>query len=124
MLHIKFHILIVHGTEKYNGFKLMYSQIPPHLYVEFAQWLSQNGIFVVHLTSCFQKGRRRRDGHGKVTHFTRQDDVQAIHDRKVDMNSSKYLKAIAKLENNQHEFSNHLTANVAGNAPYLEMWYE
>jgi hypothetical protein len=122
----------------WTGFKLMYNQIPQHLFGQVAAWLNQNHIFVIHLrrrcaalqfASQIEKRQRLRkvqSAHIKldVNHFTNKSAMDALGPvEKINIEQPQFQRAIRMLEENQEGFSRFLRVNCVY-APVFEISYE
>lgn len=115
------------GKDFLTGFKIMYDQIPSHLYFNFVDYIHENQIKVLHLvreTPVLKLMSRFDMGAG--AHET---NVSAVKKRNKSMNRQSIQKAMAgniqllsSLENEVHGFS--LFLNAMLKVPFLEISYE
>jgi hypothetical protein len=115
------------------GFKLMYDQIPQHLYAEFADWLYEKQVHVIHLRRkctalafASQIGKAQRSkllGSGQqITHITSKEQAEALPDvPKISFQRNIGIDRVKTLEENQVNFGNYLRATEA---PIFEVTYE
>lgn len=117
------------GADELTGFKLMYDQIPSHLYREFARYLVVKGVHVIHLrrraavlqlVSHFQKVSRLQSNRGPA-HFQNASLLPSTPYPKIQL-TPKILSRVAKIEEVQRKMSSYLS--VAGAFPFYEVWYE
>jgi hypothetical protein len=124
-------VLSADNGETMIGFKLMYDQIPQHLYAEFANYLDEKQVHVIHLrrrcaalqyASQLQKYMRTIKIPGTLSHFTSQEKVDALPPvPKVVIQDSLGLKRVKVLEENQANFATYLRGL---RAPVFELVYE
>ena len=105
------------------GFKLMYDQIPQHLYAEFATYLDKEKLHVIHLrrrcvamqfASQIQKGLRIAKIGKPADHFTSKEMVDNLPPvPKVTLQDHQGLARISNLERNQANFAHYLRATRA-----------
>ena len=112
------------------GFKLMYDQIPQHLHRDFAKWLNDNGIYVIHLrrrAAILQIASHRQKVHAKSTGELKGDHVTnkkaVVEYPKIQYDRTDDYERIRRLENNQRNFADYLQIH-APMAPQIELWYE
>ncbi|CAB9500858.1 expressed unknown protein [Seminavis robusta] len=124
---------------KMVGFKLMYDQIPQHLRFQFAEWLEENQVFVVHLrrkcaalqwSSQMEKYMRGYRFKIKKDHIYSQKEKDALPPRNWNITlvdrkgfNNRWLESIHLLEENQNEFANYLHV-FAAKVPVFEFNYE
>jgi LPS sulfotransferase NodH len=113
------------------GFKLMYDQIPQHLYAEFANYLDEKQVHVIHLrrrcvalqfASQMQKALRREKIGKSADHFTSKEMVDALPSvPKIPLQRDQGLRRIKNLERNQVIFARYLRTTRAA---VFEVAYE
>jgi LPS sulfotransferase NodH len=113
------------------GFKLMYDQIPQHLYAEFANYLAEKQVHVIHLrrrcvalqlASQIQKALRRARMGKDASHFTSKEIVDTLPSvAKIPFQHVQELERVKNLEENQAIFAHYLRAT---RAPVFEVAYE
>ena len=121
-----------------TGFKLMYDQIPQRFYQQFASWVSDHNITILHLrrrcaalqyASQIEKYQRWRllqaQRTGKdINHFTQSTDFAAlpiVH--KLHLKDPKWQQLVRSLEDNQKVFGRYVRVHMA-RAPVMEVAYE
>lgn len=116
------------GANHVTGFKLMYDQIPPHLYHDFLGYLASNSIHVIHLrrkTAILQLAcgyqRRSRMRENGIAHYKSAEVLPSTPDPKMPL-TPDVLSRITLIEERQKVFSSYLS--VAASFPYYEVWYE
>jgi len=122
------------------GFKLMYDQIPQQLRLQFAQWLEENQVFVIHLrrkcaalqfASQMDKWMHKYRHQNKKDHVYSKEEAEALartKDWQITLQDragakNRWLESIRLLEENQQEFANYLHV-YAAQAPVFEFTYE
>jgi hypothetical protein len=119
-----------HDDVEMIGFKLMYDQLPQHLYAEFANWLYEKQVHVIHLRQrcaaiafASQIVKAQRLQLVKVVdHFSSKEKVDALPDvPKPSFRDDLGLARVKTLEKNQVNFANYLRLT---NAPIFEVTYE
>ncbi|GKY91271.1 hypothetical protein MPSEU_000099600 [Mayamaea pseudoterrestris] len=112
------------------GFKLMYDQLPQPLLGDFAEWLNDNEIYVIHLrrravilqiSSHVQKIQAMLSGSMKEDHVRKKKMV--VQYPKVQFDAEKSVAKVNRLEKNQQAFAQYLHVH-APKAPQFELWYE
>lgn len=123
------------------GFKLMYDQIPQHLRLQFAQWLEENQVYVIHLrrkcaalqfASQMDKWMHKYRHQNKKDHVYSKEEAEALaktKDWQITLEDrpgapkNRWLESIRLLEENQNDFANYLHV-YAAQAPVFEFNYE
>jgi hypothetical protein len=113
------------------GCKLMYDQIPRHLYAEFSNYLGENQVHVIHLrrrcvalqvASQIQKALRLSTGKTSSQHFTSKEIVDKLPSvPKIKFKLWRMFERIKNLEENQATFAQYLRVT---RAPVFEVAYE
>lgn len=112
------------------GFKLMYDQLPDHLYKFFANWLNRKGVIVIHLvrkasvlrysSHVEKRSRIRQGGDARYTDTDALLGPTGIQKLTLD---SVALNVIRRHEQQMQDFSVYLRAH-APLAPQYELSYE
>jgi hypothetical protein len=122
------------------GFKLMYDQIPQHLRLQFAHWLQDNNVHVVHLrrrcaalqwASQMDKYMQQYRNKNKKDHVYSKAEAEALAATKnweITMEDgqqqpNRWLQNVKLLEANQEDFARYLHVHAA-KSPVFELAYE
>ena len=125
------------------GFKLMYDQIPQQLRLQFAEWLEEHNVHVVHLrrkcaalqwASQMDKYMRKYRQNVKKDHIYSKAEADALPDKDWEITvedsaaalqntKNRWLYNIQLLYDNQEDFARYLHV-YAARAPVFEFSYE
>jgi len=112
------------------GFKLMFDQVPPHLFRQFGAWLNEESVVVIHLrraaalqlASHMQKVERGRKTGKVIGHYYHKTAVSTLHvPKKLPVEPAYHW--IKLLEENQNYFASFLRVH-ASCAAVFEVQYE